>query len=150
MLWLVKKINLEITQLDIIQLKCDDILLKTVFTNLIENAIKYSPSHTTITLSLIKEEHSALFCIEDEGSGIEEDKLPHIFERFYRADTSRSKHVKGYGLGLSLVKQIVELHLGEIRAYNRLDVGLESRQTFKIIYIKHFLSFLFYILYNIL
>ena len=119
-----KKINLEITQLDIIQLKCDDILLKTVFTNLIENAIKYSPSHTTITLSLIKEEHSALFCIEDEGSGIEEDKLPHIFERFYRADTSRSKHIKGYGLGLSLVKQIVELHLGEIRAYNRLDVGL--------------------------
>jgi two-component system phosphate regulon sensor histidine kinase PhoR len=119
-----KKINLEIAQLDIIQLKCDDVLLKTVFTNLIENAIKYSPSHTTITLSLIKEEHHALFCIEDEGNGIEEDKLPHIFERFYRADTSRSKHIKGYGLGLSLVKQIVELHLGEINAYNRLEAGL--------------------------
>lgn len=119
-----KKINLEITQLDIIQLKCDDVLLKTVFTNLIENAIKYSPAQTTITLSLIKEESYALFCIEDEGSGIEEDKLPHIFERFYRADTSRSKHIKGYGLGLSLVKQIVELHLGEIHAYNRLEAGL--------------------------
>ena len=119
-----KKINLEIACLDIIQLKCDDILLKTVFNNLIENAIKYSPENTTITLSLEKKEHYAYFCIDDEGSGIEEEKLPHIFERFYRADTSRSKHIKGYGLGLSLVKQIVELHLGEISAHNKETGGL--------------------------
>ena len=119
-----KKINLEIACLDIIQLKCDDILLKTVFNNLIENAIKYSPENTTITLSLEKKEHYAYFCIDDEGSGIEEEKLPHIFERFYRADTSRSKHIKGYGLGLSLVKQIVELHLGEISAHNQETRGL--------------------------
>ncbi len=105
------------------QLKCDDILLKTVFNNLIENAIKYSPENTTITLSLEKKENYAYFCIEDEGSGIEEEKLPHIFERFYRADTSRSKNIKGYGLGLSLVKQIVELHHGVIIAQNKKTTG---------------------------
>lgn len=119
-----KKISLDIACLDIIQLKCDDILLKTVFNNLIENAIKYSPENTTITLSLEKKENYAYFCIEDEGSGIEEEKLPHIFERFYRADTSRSKNIKGYGLGLSLVKQIVELHQGEIIAQNKKTTGL--------------------------
>jgi nitrogen-specific signal transduction histidine kinase len=119
-----KEIGLEIETLDIVALTCDDVLLKTVFTNLIENAIKYSPPKTTITLSLVKKEHHALFCIEDEGNGIEEDKLPHIFERFYRADTSRSKHIKGYGLGLSLVKQIVELHLGQIQATNKTTGGL--------------------------
>lgn len=119
-----KEIGLEIETLDIVTLTCDDVLLKTVFTNLIENAIKYSPPKTTSTLSLVKKEHHALFCIEDEGNGIEEDKLPHIFERFYRADTSRSKHIKGYGLGLSLVKQIVELHLGQIQATNKTTGGL--------------------------
>lgn len=119
-----KKIDLEIEILDIIELTCDDILLKTVFTNLIENAIKYSPVHTSITLFLEKKEHYALFSIKDEGGGIDEAKLPYIFERFYRADTSRSKHIQGYGLGLSLVKQIVELHQGEIHAHNRNTQGL--------------------------
>ncbi|MBE0491771.1 MAG: HAMP domain-containing histidine kinase [Sulfurospirillum sp.] len=119
-----KNISFKVIQLDIIYLKCDDILLKTVFTNLIENAIKYSPETTTITLSLEKKENYAYFCIEDQGNGIEEEKLPHIFERFYRADMSRSKYIKGYGLGLSLVKQIVELHLGEITAHNKKPKGL--------------------------
>ena len=119
-----KKINLMIIQLDIIQLKCDDILLKTIFNNLIENAIKYSPENTTITLCLEQKNNYICFCIEDEGSGIEEEKIHHIFDRFYRADTSRSKQIKGYGLGLSLVKEIVDLHCGEIKAYNRLEKGL--------------------------
>ncbi len=119
-----KKINLEIIQLDIIQLKCDDVLMKTVFNNLIENAIKYSPEKTTITLYLKKQENNACFCIEDEGHGVEEEKLSYIFDRFYRADTSRSKHIKGYGLGLSLVKQIIELHYGKITAYNCFNKGL--------------------------
>lgn len=119
-----KKIELNIVNLDVISLKCDDVLLKSLFTNLIENAIKYSPPKTTISLSLQQKEAQAWFCIEDEGVGIDEDKLPFIFDRFYRADTSRSKLIKGFGLGLALVKQVIELHLGSITAHNITPRGL--------------------------
>jgi signal transduction histidine kinase len=67
----------------------------------------------------------ACFHIEDEGNGIDEEKLSLIFERFYRADDSRSKQIKGFGLGLSIVQQIVDVHDGIIHVKNRKPKGLE-------------------------
>lgn len=66
----------------------------------------------------------ALFRLEDEGNGIEEEKLKLVFDRFYRADDSRSKKVKGFGLGLSIVQQIIEAHNGAIHVKNRTPKGL--------------------------
>jgi len=123
---------LEVVELENIVIIGDAILLKTVFSNLIENAIKYSPYHSTITISLTHEKDKAIFCIEDEGSGIEEEKLKLIFERFYRADDSRSKQIKGFGLGLSIVQQIIEVHDGSITVKNRKPHGLEVKVTLPI------------------
>jgi signal transduction histidine kinase len=120
-----KNIIFEIGMLESLVVKGDEILLKTVFSNLIENAIKYSPNHTTVSLSLTTSNRMACFHIEDEGNGIDEEKLTLIFERFYRVDDSRSKRIKGFGLGLSIVQQIVDVHDGMIHVKNKKPKGLE-------------------------
>ena len=130
-----KNINLEIETLDSVGILCDEVLLKTVFSNLIENAIKYAPPKSSIFISLCKVENQAVFSIEDEGEGIDEAKLKLVFDRFYRTDDSRSKSVKGFGLGLSIVKQIVEVHDGSVEMKNRLNGGLCVKVTLPIVYI---------------
>ena len=93
----------------------NDTALEELLTILIDNAIKYSPERSPITAALKKSGHMAEFSITNQGEGIAADKLPHIFDRFYRANTSRSSQkTPGFGLGLSLAKQIVELHHGEL------------------------------------
>lgn len=82
---------------------------------LLDNAIKYSPKRTTITITSQRKGSHELLSIADQGYGIKASDLPHIFERLYRADSARSKgHVEGYGLGLSIAKKIVQLHKGAI------------------------------------
>lgn len=86
---------------------------------LLENAIKYSPSDSTVRVKLSKSKSRLTVSIQDDGSGIATDALPHVFDRFYRADSSRVKEVvhntpQGFGLGLSLAKLIADLHGAEI------------------------------------
>lgn len=125
-----KAIRLEIVHLDTIVMSCDDILMKTVFSNIIENAIKYSPKGTTCFISLRRSDTHIIFCVEDEGFGIEEEKIALVFDRFYRSDDSRSKNIKGFGLGLSIVQQIVQAHDGTINLCNRPSKGLEVTVSF--------------------
>lgn len=82
--------------------------LTEVFVILLDNAIKYSPTKSTVTVSSKKDASKVHISVKDHGVGIDEIDLPHIFDRFYRADKSRSK--SGYGLGLSIAKKIVESH----------------------------------------
>jgi signal transduction histidine kinase len=89
--------------------------VEELLTILVDNALKYSPAKSTIDVKMISTKQTAGFEVANSGEGIAEDILPHIFDRFYRADTSRtSGETKGYGLGLSLAKKIVELHGGEL------------------------------------
>lgn len=82
---------------------------------LVDNALKYSPADSLVSITIGRQNRHATFEISNAGPGISEDKLPHIFDRFYRADTSRTKQAQdGYGLGLSLAKKIVEIHRGEL------------------------------------
>jgi signal transduction histidine kinase len=84
---------------------------------ILDNAIKYSQSGTNIFVTARKDTKYALLDVKDEGVGIKAVHPPHIFERFYRADSSRSKHtVEGFGIGLALAKKIVEQQKGEIIA----------------------------------
>jgi two-component system phosphate regulon sensor histidine kinase PhoR len=92
---------------------------------LLENAIRYSSPDSSITISSILEGRSCIVTIRDYGVGILEELLPHIFERFYRADSSRSRDngSGGFGLGLSIAKAIVERHNGRIEVMSRPGQG---------------------------
>jgi len=100
--------------------------LVELFVILLDNAIKYSPKKSKISINIKQEKKYATVSIKDRGIGIKASDLPHIFERFYRADQSRSKEkTDGYGLGLSIAKRIVELHDGEISAKSSPGKGSE-------------------------
>lgn len=91
---------------------------------LLDNAIKYSPAKSTITLGATAHGHWAHITVRDEGQGIKALDIPHIFDRFYRADSSRSKQqIAGYGLGLSIAKKITDLHGGTIEVTSRTGKG---------------------------
>ncbi len=98
--------------------------LTELFIILLDNAVKYSLDNTTITLSSRKKDHMVQITVVDQGMGIEKKDLPHLFDRFYRADLSRSKQeINGFGLGLSIAKKIVEHHHGSIQVHSELGRG---------------------------
>lgn len=93
--------------------------LLVVFRNILDNAMKYTPEGSEITWTIQEAEGSVLSVIRDSGQGIASEHLPHLFERFYRADKARSRHLPGTGLGLALVKSIVDAYDGQIRIESR-------------------------------
>jgi len=102
----------------------DEKSLKELLVILLDNAIKYTKRKSPINLIVKKEESTTQIIVEDGGVGIKKEDLPHIFDRFYRADRSRTKQmVGGYGLGLSIAKRIVTLHNGSIRAESEVGKG---------------------------
>lgn len=103
-------------------IKVDEDLLKTVFANLLENAIKYSPENTKILISTEEIENEVLVQVADQGRGIPVEETPHIFDRFFRAKNSRG-NTAGNGLGLYLVRYFVELHNGRIEVESEIDRG---------------------------
>lgn len=89
--------------------------LAQLFSILLDNAIKYSPHNSTVYVNSHTSDNVLFISIRDEGQGMSAEELPHIFERFYRADTARSsQHVGGFGLGLSIAEKIAEQHNGAI------------------------------------
>ncbi len=112
----------------------DESLIITVLRNLIDNSLKYSSTQAKpIEISVIRHNQDIIIQIEDYGQGIPEDKLPYVFEPFYRVDQSRSRKTGGYGLGLHLCKRIMDLHGAEIKLQNKKDSpGLIVMLTFRI------------------
>lgn len=94
-----------------------------VLINLIDNAIKYTPEGQEITISAWQEGQNVVTCVADTGTGIPQEALPRLFERFYRVDAARSREMGGTGLGLSIVKHIVETHGGKVWVESALDLG---------------------------
>lgn len=98
--------------------------LKDTLVTLLDNAIKYSQPKQTVIINGIRTDGHGLISVEDKGLGINASDLPHIFERFYRADQSRSKNqVDGHGLGLSIAKQNIESIKGELNVASKLGEG---------------------------
>ena len=110
-----KNIQFTMSEITSIQIMADVSELERAFSNLIGNAIKYTPEAGHVSLNINKQEKDVLIEIKDTGIGIDEDDLPHIFERFYRAKNAVDFE-KGTGLGLAIVKRIIELHDGIIEA----------------------------------
>jgi signal transduction histidine kinase len=110
-----ERVQLKLTEIDQIMINGDRDRLKQVLINLVSNAIKYTPQGGQVFLSLGKSADNARLIVRDNGQGIPSEDLPHIFERFYRAEKSRSRaKVGGFGLGLSIAYWIVNHHQGQI------------------------------------
>jgi two-component system, OmpR family, phosphate regulon sensor histidine kinase PhoR len=97
-------------------LHIDPLKLTQVFENLLDNALKYTPAGTVISIEAKRQDGDIVICVRDNGPGIPGEDLPHIFERFYRVDKGRSREKGGTGLGLSIVKHIIQLHGGRVSA----------------------------------
>jgi signal transduction histidine kinase len=116
-----KKINLKTDLPESLTFKSDRKKIQRIVMNLLENAIKYTPADGTVAISAAAQNGEIRIDFEDTGMGISENDLPHIFERFYRCDRSRSQG--GVGLGLSLVKAYTESMNGAIQVESTLNQG---------------------------
>ncbi len=101
-------------ELDRIVVFADNDAIQQVIYNLVDNAIKFTPDGGKLTLSIRIHEKKALFSIKNSGQGIPKEELPHVFERFYKSDRSRSLDKNGTGLGLYIVKSILDAHKEEV------------------------------------
>ncbi len=118
--WSTKEILFDAT-LDSVQINSCESLLSHVWTNLISNAIKFSPKGAEIRLRLQNQKECVIFTVQDFGCGISKEERKHIFDKFYQADTSHKS--EGNGLGLSMVKRIVELLEGVIEVESTQNEG---------------------------
>ena len=119
-----EKVALKLTEIDQISIEGDRDRLKQVLLNLVSNAIQYTPQGGEVILSLAKTDKKARVVIRDTGPGIPAEDLPHIFERFYRTEKSRTRSkTPGFGLGLSIAYWIIKNHDGEINVESEEGKG---------------------------
>lgn len=109
----------------------EDDLYQIIF-NIVENGIKYNTKGGTLTITLNRSEDNAIICIRDTGVGIPKDSLEHIFERFYRVDKARSRSTGGSGLGLSIVRNMVERNQGTISVESNMGNGTAFTLSFPV------------------
>ena len=109
-----KRISLASDGSEPVEVEADPSRLKQVVVNLLDNAIKYTPEGGNVSISVTRRDHRAILEVADTGLGISPNDLPHIFDRFYRADKARSRQMGGTGLGLSIVRSICLAHGGQV------------------------------------
>lgn len=111
-------------KVDEISIMANEATIEQLLSILLDNALKYNTANGSVHVSVARPRRSVYIKVSDTGIGIPEKDLPHIFNRFYRADSSRSKqHIEGYGLGLAIAKSIVDIHGGEIYATSTKTKG---------------------------
>ena len=120
----LKQVQLQFdSELDSYTLELDPDRIIQIFNNLIQNALRYTPANGMIFVGMKRTNNWLEITVHDSGSGIPEEALPHIFERFYRAEKSRSRMEGGTGLGLAIAAKIAESHHGEIGGENHPEGG---------------------------
>ncbi|QDU72072.1 HAMP domain-containing sensor histidine kinase [Mucisphaera calidilacus] len=112
---------------DELQARINPALLEQAVVNLIDNAIKYGPEGSEVSIRVTSDHDEVVIAVSDQGRGIEPEHLPRIFERFYRTDRSRSRELGGTGLGLSIVKHVAEAHGGRVSVDSVPDEGCTFR-----------------------
>lgn len=120
-----RNIRIEVDDLPDAVVEADDLWIRRAVLNLLDNAIKYSRDGEKIRVSMVNDGAKARVSIRDEGIGISAKDLPYIFDRLFRADPARSRNNGGAGLGLALVKWVVEAHNGQVMVYSEPDQGAE-------------------------
>jgi signal transduction histidine kinase len=122
-------LNANFEEIPNVLIEADMRMMSRALTNLIDNAIKHTPSGGSVSVTSVKNGKDIELEISDTGSGISEEDLPHIFDRFYQVDKSRSAN-NGAGLGLAIAQKILTLHGAEVSVTSRIDSGT----TFKVLF----------------
>ncbi|RMH62297.1 MAG: HAMP domain-containing protein [Calditrichaeota bacterium] len=118
-----KQIALHLECPDNLLVRVNGPLVEEALVNLVDNAIKYSPENSRVTIFAIKKNKKVLIGVQDQGQGIPEAHLNRIFERFYRVDKARSRKMGGTGLGLAIVKHIAQVHGGSVSVESQTGQG---------------------------
>jgi signal transduction histidine kinase len=118
-----KGVAFNLGPMDNLSVRADRLRLRQLFLNILDNAIRYTPSGGTVSSSLVRKNGSAFVSISDTGIGIPSEDLPFIFDRFYRVDKARSRADGGMGLGLAIASSIAKLHGGEIEVESQVGKG---------------------------
>lgn len=126
--WMLKSTDFD-ADMEPIEYTGSEALLTHVWNNLIDNAVKFGPDHGTVRIGLHRTADGIVFTIRDEGPGISEDDIKHIFDRFYQADSSHKS--EGNGLGLALVRRILDSEGGSVSAENAEGGGCVFTVTLK-------------------
>lgn len=127
---LQKNIPISFTGPESCMVSADPAMLDMIFENILSNAIKYSPSGSTVAVTLSNSTGSVLCSIVDNGIGIPEEKLSRVFERFYRVDESRNSGTGGFGLGLAIVKKLADLQQIAVSVKSRKNQGTSVELRF--------------------
>jgi heavy metal sensor kinase len=128
----IKHISVELKKTEPITIVGDKGRLRQLFLNLVDNAIKYTPDGGHVSISIERQNGSAVVEVEDSGIGIPQEDRQKIFDRFYRVDKARSRAMGGTGLGLSIAKWIVEMHRGSITVESEMNKGSKFSVRFPI------------------
>lgn len=124
----ISKKNISVLGLDTLEpitVPADDTLLGQILFNLIDNAVKFTPDNGEIRFSLVSDKRTAVLKIRNTGKGIPPEETPYIFDRFYKVDKSRGLDTKSFGIGLFIVKSIIEMHHGTISVESEPDAFTE-------------------------
>lgn len=120
--WLAKDITIHL-QLPQVEITAEKELLSQVWMNLISNAIKFTPNKGVIEIEVVEKNNQLSITVSDTGIGISQEAQTHLFERFYKEDKARSRSEGGNGLGLSIVKKIINMHGGSIEVKSKENKG---------------------------
>jgi two-component system phosphate regulon sensor histidine kinase PhoR len=113
-----------------LNLRGDPVELRSLLTNLVLNAVRYTPSGGTIEIRWFTDGHNKYFIVKDTGIGISKEHIPRLTERFYRVDKGRSRNIGGTGLGLAIVKHVLLRHQGQLTVTSELGKGSEFKCSF--------------------
>ena len=123
--------SLIVEEYDDALLSLDYKLMLSAIENIVRNGIKYCSSEVVVTIS--QQESNLIIRVKDDGSGLSEAELKHIFNPFYRSDSNENRNIDGFGLGLAIASRAIELHSGELTVMNHADGGLQISITLPII-----------------
>lgn len=118
-----KQIHLQINRIEELSVWGNGVQLMRLFTNLIDNALRYTPAEGIVEIKANRNGNDGLFSVRDTGIGIAPENLEQVFDRFWRADEARSSGAGGFGLGLAIAQGIAQLHGGEITVTSEVGVG---------------------------
>ena len=127
---LAEEKNIAITTQGHASIAIEETLFQRVISNILANAIKYTPEGGHISITIEQHRHNSTITIQDNGVGVATKDLPYLFDRFYRTDKARNHSSGGLGLGLAIVKSIMTLHGGEINLSSEINQGMTVTLTF--------------------